>query len=209
MDDRVSRFRPFLHQRNQSNRHRFPIYKPNDNKFSIWSESYGGHYGPTFSDFFESQNELIANGTLDSSSVLLHLETVGIVNGCLDILTQMPLYPVMAFNNTYGLQIINETTYQTAMDAWPTCQSMIEECQSLAAANDPLGTGTNADVNTACYDANQYCFLNMWQPYNATGVSSSPNRTAEYTQLTGYSETCLISHPMLSALSRQSMQQDS
>jgi hypothetical protein len=124
------------------------------------------------------------SGGLDNSSVPLHLETVGIVNGCLDILTQMPLFPVMAFNNTYGLEIINETAYQAAMDAWPTCQSMIEKCHSLAAANDPLGTGTNAEVNTACYDANDFCFLNMWQPYNATGVSFSPHITAAQTVLT-------------------------
>ncbi|KAI0120715.1 Alpha/Beta hydrolase protein [Xylariales sp. AK1849] len=147
----------------------FPNYQPKDNKFSIWTESYGGHYGPTFSDFFESQNELIGNGSIDSSAVPLHLETVGIVNGCLDLLTQMPFYPVMAFNNTYGQEIINETLYQTAMDAWPTCRSMAEDCRSLAAAKDPLGTGTDSEVNTACLNANGYCFLNMWQPYNATG----------------------------------------
>ncbi|KAM0809913.1 putative Carboxypeptidase [Seiridium cardinale] len=33
----------------------FPHYQPKDNKFTIWTESYGGHDGPTFSSFFESR----------------------------------------------------------------------------------------------------------------------------------------------------------
>lgn len=81
---------------------RFPEYSPIDDKISIWTESYGGHYGPTFADFFESQNDRITNGSLQSAT-LLRLDTVGIINGCVDILTQMPAYPQMAFNNTYGL----------------------------------------------------------------------------------------------------------
>lgn len=28
--------------------HRFPEYKPHDEKVSLWAESYGGHYGPRF-----------------------------------------------------------------------------------------------------------------------------------------------------------------
>lgn len=27
---------------------RFPEYKPDDEKISLWAESYGGHYGPSF-----------------------------------------------------------------------------------------------------------------------------------------------------------------
>lgn len=34
----------------------FPKYKPNDGRVSIWTESYGGHYGPAFAAFFEEQN---------------------------------------------------------------------------------------------------------------------------------------------------------
>jgi len=36
----------------------FPAYKPNDNRISIWTESYGGHYGPSFASFFEEQNHV-------------------------------------------------------------------------------------------------------------------------------------------------------
>jgi len=35
----------------------FPYYKPNDDRVSIWTESYGGKYGPSFAAFFEERNE--------------------------------------------------------------------------------------------------------------------------------------------------------
>jgi hypothetical protein len=30
--------------------------------FNLWTESYGGHYGPQFYDYFYEQNELISSG---------------------------------------------------------------------------------------------------------------------------------------------------
>ena len=31
--------------------------------FNLFTESYGGHYGPAFFNYFSEQNALIANGT--------------------------------------------------------------------------------------------------------------------------------------------------
>lgn len=63
----------------------FPHYKPNDNRISLWAESYGGHYGPAFFHFFQEQNERIANGTSEHPDAHpLHLDTLGIVNGAID-----------------------------------------------------------------------------------------------------------------------------
>ncbi|KAK4235296.1 hypothetical protein C8A03DRAFT_46548 [Achaetomium macrosporum] len=140
----------------------FPEYKPKDNKFSIWSESYGGHYGPAFADFFTSQNEKIADGRIASGAVPLRLDTVGIVNGCVDILTQMPSYPRMAYNNTYGVQVINETEYHAAMNSFPACRERVEACRALAAKQDPAGLGNVDEVNKACNDAYNFCFATMW-----------------------------------------------
>lgn len=138
---------------------------PNDNKISIWTESYGGHYGPTFANYFETQNDLISNGKL-SSAVPLRLDTLGIINGCVDILTQMPTYPQMAFNNTYGLQIINETEFQFATKSFPQCQNLTLTCRSAISAKDPQGLGNNDAANTACDDAYKFCFGTMWNAYN-------------------------------------------
>lgn len=152
--------------------HRFPHYKPDNNVFSIWAESYGGHYGPTFADYFEQQNSQISSGALDADTTIpLHLDTLGIVNGCLDMAVQMPFYPEMAYNNTWGIQAINETAYAAATAAWPRCRELIDECRTLAASLDPLSTGASETVNDACAGAYEFCFDSMWQPYISSGVS--------------------------------------
>ncbi|KAK4220858.1 Alpha/Beta hydrolase protein [Podospora fimiseda] len=135
----------------------FPVYKPENNKFSIWSESYGGHYGPTFADFFLSQTQKVPG------SIPLELDTVGIVNGCIDVLTQMPSYPTMTFNNTYGVQSINETEYNAAMESFPQCEQLVENCRALAnQKDDPSGTGAVEEANQACAGATVFCFSKMW-----------------------------------------------
>ncbi|KIW73072.1 hypothetical protein PV04_01219 [Phialophora macrospora] len=143
----------------------FPKYKPKNNKFSIWTESYGGHWGPTFADYFQSQNSKIASGTLPKSAVSLNLESLGIINGCIDAETQIPLYPVMAYNNTYGLQVINETEYEFGVQSWPACKKLIDGCRSLATEKDPAATGNNAEVNGACATAFDTCFKTMHDVY--------------------------------------------
>jgi hypothetical protein len=60
----------------------FPRYKPNDRRISLFTESYGGHYGPGFMDYFERRNEQIERGELDGN--ILELGTLGIINGCID-----------------------------------------------------------------------------------------------------------------------------
>jgi carboxypeptidase C (cathepsin A) len=78
----------------------FPGYKPNDDRVSLWTESYGGHYGPGFFKFFQQQNEKINNGTIDEAGThYIHLDTLGIINGLLDNLIQFPSYNQMAYNN--------------------------------------------------------------------------------------------------------------
>jgi carboxypeptidase C (cathepsin A) len=152
-------------------RYRFPVYKPKDNTFSIWTESYGGHYGPSFADYFERQNKKILDGSIDSSALPLKLDTVGIVNGCIDILTQIDQYPHFAYNNTYGIQAINETEFQSALNAFPKCRELVDTCKAVAAKDDPNTVGNNAAVNTACAGAFEYCFNNMWAGFANSGVS--------------------------------------
>ena len=54
--------------------------------FNLWTESYGGHYGPTFYDYFYQQNELIASGR--RKGVALQMDTLGIINGIIDEMIQ-------------------------------------------------------------------------------------------------------------------------
>jgi carboxypeptidase C (cathepsin A) len=78
----------------------FPYYKPADDRISLWSESYGGHYGPGFFRFFQQQNDKIANGNSDEKRAhFLHLDTLGIVNGLVDAAIQGEAYIEFAYNN--------------------------------------------------------------------------------------------------------------
>ncbi|KAL4768318.1 Alpha/Beta hydrolase protein [Aspergillus nidulans var. acristatus] len=148
----------------------FPAYKPRDDRVSIWTESYGGRYGPSFSAFFQEQNEKIANGSLTTpgESHYIHLDTLGIINGCIDLLVQAPSYPEIAYNNTYGIEAINKTIYEFAMNAWSKpggCKDQITRCRQLAAEGDPRMYGNNKTVNAACQAADRYCSNNVEGPY--------------------------------------------
>ena len=57
--------------------------------FNLWTESYGGHYGPTFYRYFSEQNDAILNGTC--SGVQLQMDTLGIINGACEAVLQSPL----------------------------------------------------------------------------------------------------------------------
>ncbi|KAL6241242.1 hypothetical protein RBB50_011921 [Rhinocladiella similis] len=137
----------------------FPEYKPNNDRVSIWTESYGGHYGPAFAAFFEEQNQKISNGSWTDvgETYEIHLDTLGIINGCIDTLVQEPSYPEMAFNNTYGIKAINQSIYDTAMKSFTSpggVRELIETCRALGAEGDPENQGNNATVNDACAEAN-------------------------------------------------------
>ncbi|KAI4246176.1 MAG: hypothetical protein L6R40_002129 [Gallowayella cf. fulva] len=141
----------------------FPAYKPNNSAVSIFTESYGGRYGPAFTAFFEEQNMRIANESIseEGEEYIIHLDTLGIINGCIDLLIQEPYYPEFAYNNTYGIEAINRTLYQQALDNFNRpdtgCKALILECQALANEGDPNATGNNDTVNQACSAANIYC----------------------------------------------------
>lgn len=142
----------------------FEPYTPHDNKVSVWGESYGGHYVPTFASYFQKQNNRINSHDLDTGSKI-NLDTVGLINACVDMETQLPLYPEMAYNNTYGIKAITEEEYQASLDAWPQCKNLTRTCRSMAEEMDPQGWGNNTDVNDACYYAYDWCFSKIQYPF--------------------------------------------
>ncbi|KAF2232887.1 putative carboxypeptidase S1 [Viridothelium virens] len=133
----------------------FPEYKPNDDKISIWTESYGGHYGPAFTAFFQEQNMKIKNGTWNEAgeTYYMHLDTLGIINGCVDLQLMVPSYPRFAYNNTYGIQAINESIHSKALDVFygpHGVRDSIANCRAKAAVSDPRNQGDNPMVADAC-----------------------------------------------------------
>lgn len=138
----------------------FPAYKPHDEQISLFTESYGGHYGPAFVSHFLRQNELIANGTITGPGVhYLHMNTLGIVNGCIDLEEGAWAYASFAVNNTYGVKAFNESEYHHAM--WELSRpdgivDKIHECQRLRNSLDPNDYGEVEKVTTFCRDVIMY-----------------------------------------------------
>ncbi|PTB41792.1 uncharacterized protein TrAFT101_009592 [Trichoderma asperellum] len=141
----------------------FPHYKPSDERISIWAESYGGHYGPGFMRFFQQQNERIANGTIaDEHAHFLHLDTLGIVNGWLDSLIQEESYIDFPYNNTYGIQVFNQSIYEELKHNFTKpngCRDQIQRCQQSFGFFD-VSTVNAQRVNFAnpCGDVKDWCY---------------------------------------------------
>jgi carboxypeptidase C (cathepsin A) len=74
----------------------FPEYESRN--FGLWTESYGGHYGPEFAYYFQAQNAAIAAGTLQGETI--NLVALGINNGWFDPILQEKAYIDYSANNT-------------------------------------------------------------------------------------------------------------
>lgn len=149
----------------------FPGYHPNDSRVSLATESYGGRYGPEFAAFFEEQNLKIKNGTwndTDGENYIINFDTLILINSCIDRQIQWPAYPHIAYNNTYGLETVNETIYLQMVDALERpggCRDQINECRALALVYDPDNIGVNDTVNEVCSDAETFCSNDVRDPY--------------------------------------------
>lgn len=111
----------------------FPQYSRHE--FNFATESYGGHYGPIFNAYIESQNKLIANGSLPEAHHI-NLATVLIGNGWYDPLIQYQAY--YNFTNFPG------NTYDYA----PFNASI-----SSMMYNAMYGPGNCYDQTVDCYDS--------------------------------------------------------
>ena len=149
----------------------FPDYHPKDSRISIATESYGGRYGPGFTSFFERQNQRIENGSFtgaDGDTYILNLDTLMIINGCVDRPTQWFSYPSIVVNNTYGIQAVNETIHQQMVDALYRqggCYDQIRDCRAVAGIYDPEALGINDTVNKLCAEAETFCSDEVRGPY--------------------------------------------
>ena len=86
---------------------------PTGKTFNLWTESYGGHYGPAFYIYFYEQNQLVSNGT--TNGTYLNFDTLGLINAIIDEYVQAPYYPEFAVNNTYGIKAVNDTVYNLSL----------------------------------------------------------------------------------------------
>ncbi|KAI9151690.1 Carboxypeptidase S1 [Paramyrothecium foliicola] len=154
-----------------------PQYEPSRNEvmeINLFAESYGGRYGPIFAETIEQQNQKRLDGSLNRNSTLeLRLNSLGIVNGCVDHEIQVPLNPVFATNNTYNFKAISnaEAAYVLARySADGGCQDLLEQCKASVASRDPDGEGDDEATNDVCSEAQKAC-NQISLPYYAAGRS--------------------------------------
>ncbi|EKG16133.1 Cytochrome P450 [Macrophomina phaseolina MS6] len=127
-------------------------------KFHLWTQSWGGRYGPAFFRHFYEQNEKIAMGA--ATGIPLELGTLGIGNGYIDPILQAESLPAFAVNNTYGIAAYNATVHsyaQLAVDMPRGCRAQALACrkQQQAAARSPVRDAICARAWAMCYDSVQ------------------------------------------------------
>ncbi|KAF2500254.1 alpha/beta-hydrolase [Lophium mytilinum] len=139
----------------------FPEFKTCEKAISFWGNSYGGYYTVGALAYFLEQNEKILNGTLDAkSNKILPLDTLGITDGCVDILYQGYSYATLPYNNTYGVELFNQTVSEAAAANFTGpggCSDQLLQCRALAAEGDPYDLGTNSTINDICAEAILFC----------------------------------------------------
>lgn len=131
---------------------------------NLFTESYGGKYGPVFATFFEEQNVAIANGQLPSNSTLpIKLQSLGIMNGLVDDLIQDYYFPYFAYNNTYGIEVISQTDQINAINLYTNlCEPAIQRCRSA-----------NQDIYGDNEQANELCKAAQWTCNNLTSIAAA------------------------------------
>lgn len=147
----------------------FDVYKDKseNDRVSLWTESYGGRYGPGFAAYFVQQNEKIANSRDTFEPIMLN--TLGVINGCVDFLTQETADPDYAYNrNTFGVTAINKTQWTDAIEAFEKpngCEHQVKTCLQLAAHLDPYMYGNDTLVNEVCFNTSTNCQAEVEAPY--------------------------------------------
>ncbi|PQE12758.1 carboxypeptidase S1 protein [Rutstroemia sp. NJR-2017a BBW] len=131
-------------------------------EFNLWTESYGGHYGPAFFNYFYEQNQAIANGSIDG--IQLNFNTLGVGNGIIDEYIQAPFYPEFAVNNTYGIKAYNDTVYNYAKFATYMTGGCLDQVESCRGTNR-----TSLADQAICTEAENMCRDNVEGVYYSYG----------------------------------------
>jgi carboxypeptidase D len=125
----------------------FPQYQNRD--FGIFTESYGGHYGPEFAYYFEQQNAAIDSGKITGHKI--NLIALGVNNGWYDPAISYKAYVDYSYSNSYN-QLIGQSDYQSYMDTYnQQCVPALQACDS---------SGSNSD----CSNAQNVCYGDIEGP---------------------------------------------
>ncbi|KAI9741774.1 MAG: hypothetical protein M1834_000160 [Cirrosporium novae-zelandiae] len=130
-------------------------------QFNLFTESYGGHFGPSFYSHFYAENEKIANETADG--IQLSFNSLGIGNGILDYMSQAPYYPEFAVHNSYDITAVSNNTYNEMKTACfkpnSGCLAQVETCRSQNS------TTPESTTRKLCAAAEDVCRNQVEGPY--------------------------------------------
>jgi carboxypeptidase C (cathepsin A) len=116
---------PYMWQFMQALYAAFPQYK--NTNFGIWTESYGGHYGPKFADYFAQQNDGVASGKV--SGLKIPLVVLGINNGWIDPAIHYQSYIDYGYGNNHR-QVLTQSQAKSYNNSMPSCVSALKKCTS-------------------------------------------------------------------------------
>lgn len=134
----------------------YPEYQ--ESPLFIVGESYAGHYVPAISHrICRGNNELEAY----KKNIKLNYAGLAIGNGLTDPIMQYPAYPEMVFNNSHGIKVVDEATYETMKSVVPKCTALIEKCSE----------GDSFLNKFACQSAFLVCNTGLTSPYQMTGLN--------------------------------------
>lgn len=165
---------------------KFPEYENRD--FGIFTESYGGHYGPEFASHFQSQNSAILSGTL--AGEVINLKAMGINNGWIDATIQNKAYIDFSYNNTYR-SLITKTQYDGYIDAYNTrCLPALRECNNTISEDADCKKAATVCFNTIEGPLSNSGDFNV---YDIRAPSNDPNPPSTFvTYLTSPAVTSAI-----------------
>ena len=120
----------------------FPQYSRET--FHFATESYGGHYGPVYNEYIETQNAKKIAGAHD-----IHLETVLIGNGWYD--------PIIQYQAYYNFTVFPGNTYDYAPFTANQSAQMYNNLYGTGNCIDGLKNCAATGNNTVCSVADAYC----------------------------------------------------
>jgi carboxypeptidase D len=145
----------------------FPAYKSRD--FGIFTESYGGHYGPEFARYIQAQNKAQAGENIN-------LVALGINNGWFDAEIQEPAYITFSRNNSHR-RLISDAQYDYFMGRYTDiCLPELQAC---------VQSGRNIDCQNAegaCYSSVERGLMSVadFDVYDIRAGSNDPEPPANY-----------------------------
>lgn len=151
----------------------FPVYKSRD--FGLFTESYGGHYGPQFSSYLQSQNAAISAGTVTGQKI--NLVALGINNGWLDGPSNYKSFIDYGYNNSYR-QILSASKRTSLLNAYNNdCAPALAKCPSPTGGDSACVSATNicnSEIENPVFNAADY------DVYDVRAASNDPNPPETY-----------------------------